>query len=185
MIESLRKYTGLIIVLFVLVIIGFIFMDTSTMRSGGGGTPYLKVADRNYTNKDYRKLGSAAYELTQTLMQSGDFSLYPFLITLAGDAQSPEQAEENFFTNRILLRNAKDEFGVHPGPEEIDAFIRKFRAFTGPDGAFAQEQYRDFIEKRMGRLGLTEGDLRHRGQESHCNILLIFPIHLSLQSPSV
>ncbi len=160
MIESLRKYTGLIIVLFVLVIIGFIFMDTSTMRSAGGGAPYLKVGERSYSDKEFRKLGSAAYELTQTLMQSGDFSLYPFMLTLAGDAQSPQQAEENFFTSRILLRSAKEEFGVYPGPEEIDSFIRKLRAFTGPDGAFSQEQYRNFIEKRIGRLGLTEGDLR-------------------------
>ena len=160
MIESLRKYTGLIIVLFVLVIIGFVFMDTSTMRSAGGGTAYIKVAGRTYTDQEYRKLGEASYELTQSLMQSGDFSLYPFLLTLAGDAQSPQQAEENFFTNRILLRTAKEEFGVYPGDGEIDASIRKLRAFTGPDGAFSQEQYRNFIEKGMGRLGLTEGDLR-------------------------
>lgn len=160
MIESLRKYTGLIIVLFVLVIIGFVFMDTSSMRSAGGGAPYLKVAGRNYTDQEYRKLGEAGHELTQSLMQTGDFSLYPFFLTLRGDAQSPQQAEENFFTNRILLRAAKEEFGVYPGAEEIDSLIRQLRAFTGPDGAFSQEQYRNFIEKGMGRLGLTEGDLR-------------------------
>ena len=160
MIEHLRKYTGLIIVIIVLVLIGFLFMDTSTIRASQGGSPYLKVAGRNYTNTEYRKLGAAAYELTQTLMQSGDFSLYPFLLTMAGDAQSPEQAEENFFSNRILLRSAKEDFGVYPGEEEIDSFIRQLRGFTGPDGAFSQEQYRNFIEKRIGRLGLTEGDLR-------------------------
>ena len=160
MIEHLRKYTGLIIVLFVLVIIGFVFLDTSTMRSSRSGAPYLKVAGRNYTDQEYRKLGAASYDLTQSLMQSGDFSIYPFLLTLAGDAKSQQQAEENFFTNRILLRSSKEEFGVYPGSEEIDTFIRQLRAFTGPDGAFSQEQYRNFIEKGMGRLGLTEGDLR-------------------------
>ena len=160
MIESLRKYTGLIIVLFVLVIIGFVFMDTSTMRTAGGGAPYIKIAGQNYTDQEYRKLGKSAYELTQSLMQSGDFSIYPFLLTLAGDAQSPQQSEENFFTNRMLLRSAKEDFGVHPGAEEIDSFIRQLRAFTGPDGAFSQEQYRNFIEKGIGHLGLTEADLR-------------------------
>ena len=34
------------------------------------------------------------------------------------------------------------------------------RAFTGPDGAFSQEKYRNFIEKGIGRLGLTEADVR-------------------------
>lgn len=160
MIENLRKYTGLIIVLFVLVIIGFIFLDTSSIRASSGGAPVIKVAGRNYTDKEFRNLGSSSYELTQSLMQSGDFSIYPFLLTLAGDAQSQEQAVENFFVNRILLRSAKEEFGIYPSDEEINSFIRQLRAFTGPDGAFSQEQYRNFIEKGIGRLGLTEADVR-------------------------
>lgn len=160
MIENLRKYTGLIIVLFVLVLIGFLFMDTSTMRSSGGGSPYMKVDGRTYTDKEFSHLGASAYQLTQTLAQSGDFQLYTFLFTLAGDASSQDEATENFFANRMLLRSAKEEFGIHPGEEEIDSFIRLQRAFTGPDGAFSQEQYRNFIEKGIGRLGLTEGDVR-------------------------
>lgn len=160
MIEHLRKYTGLIIVVIVLVLIGFLFMDTSTIRASQGGAPYLKISGRNYTDQEFRKLGGASYELTQSLMQSGDFSLYPFMLTLAGDARSPEQAQENFFTNRILLRSAKAEFGIYPGEEEIDTFIRQLRAFTGADGEFSPEQYRNFIERGIGRLGLTENDIR-------------------------
>jgi len=160
MIENLRKYTGLIIVLFVLVLIGFLFMDTSTMRASQGGAPYVKVAGRTYTDKDFTHLGSSAYQLTQSLAQGGDYQLYTFLFTLAGDARSEDDANMNFFTNRILLRSAKGEFGIYPGDEEIDTFIRQLRAFTGPDGAFSQEQYRNFIEKGIGRLGLTEADIR-------------------------
>ena len=160
MIENLRKYTGLIIVLFVLVIIGFIFMDTSTMRASGGGQPYIKVAGRNYTDKEFRTLGTSSVELTQSLMQYGDFSLYTFLLSLSGDAQSNQQMQENFFTNRMLLRSAKEELGIYPSDEQINTFIRQMRAFTGPDGAFSQEQYRTFIEKGIGRLGLTENDVR-------------------------
>lgn len=161
MIENLRKYTGLIIVLFVLVLIGFLFMDTSTMRtSQGGGAPYIKIAGRTYTDKEYTHLGESAYQLTQSLAQGGDFQLYTFLFTLAGDARTQDEATENFFSNRILLRSAKEEFGIFPGDSEIDSFIRKLRAFAGQDGAFSQEQYRNFIEKGIGRLGLTEGDVR-------------------------
>jgi hypothetical protein len=160
MIENLRKYTGLIIVLFVLVLIGFLFMDTSTMRSGGGGRPYIKVEGRTYTDKEFSNLGASAYQLTQSLAQSGDFPLYSFLFGMSGDAQSQDKAMENFFANRMLLRSAKEEFGIYPGEEEIDSFIRKLRAFTGPNGEFSQEAYRNFIEKGIGRLGLTEGDIR-------------------------
>lgn len=161
MIENLRKYTGLIIVLFVLVIIGFLFMDTSSMRaSSGNGEPYIKVAGRTYTDKEFRTLGNSSFELTQSLMQSGDFSLYTFLLSLSGNAESSEQMRENFFTNRMLLRNAKTEFGIYPTDDQIDSFIRQMRAFTGPDGAFSQEAYRNFVEKGIGRLGLTEKDIR-------------------------
>jgi hypothetical protein len=161
MIENLRKYTGLIIVLFVLVLIGFLFMDTSTMRNSGGGAPYIKVDGRTYTDKEFEHFGPSAYQLTQSLGQSGDFQLYMFLFTLGGDAElGSDQALENFFANRMILRSAKEEFGIYPGEAEIDTFIRQLRAFTGPDGAFAQEQYRNFIEKGIGRLGLTESDVR-------------------------
>ena len=161
MIENLRKYTGLIIVLFVLVIIGFFFMDTSTMRNtSGNGQPYIKVAGRTYTDKEYRTLGDSSFELTQSLMQSGDFSLYTFLLSLAGNAESDAQLRENFFTNRMLLRNAEKQFGIYPSDDQIDSFIRQLRAFAGPDGAFSQEAYRNFIEKGIGRLGLTEKDIR-------------------------
>lgn len=160
MIENLRKYTGLIIVLFVLVLIGFLFMDTSAMRSGGGGKPYIKVEGRSYTDKEFSNLGASAYQLTQSLAQSGDFPLYSFLFGMSGDAQSQDKAMENFFAGRMLLRSAKEQFGIYPGEEEIDSFIRKLRAFTGPNGEFSQEAYRNFIEKGIGRLGLMEGDIR-------------------------
>lgn len=161
MIENLRKYTGLIIVLFVLVLIGFLFMDTSAMRSGGGGRPYMKVEGRTYTDKEFSNLGESSYKLTYSLLQSGDYGLFSFLGGLSGNADlGTQEAMENFFANRMLLRSAKEEFGIYPGEEEIDSFIRKLRAFTGPDGEFSQEQYRNFIEKGIGRLGLTEGDIR-------------------------
>lgn len=166
MIENLRKYTGLIIVLFVLVLIGFVFMDASTMRATrGGGSPYIKIAGRTYTDKEFAHLGVSSYQLTQSLaqsmMQSGDFQLFTFLFSLGGNNNmGGDDAIEEFFANRIILRNAKQEFGIYPGEAEIDSFIRRLPTFMGPDGAFSQESYREFIEKGIGRLGLTEGDVR-------------------------
>jgi hypothetical protein len=161
MIENLRKYTVLIVVLFALVIVGFVLMDTSSMQQGSRrGIPVLKIAGKTYTNGEVSKLGNSGYQLTQALSQSGDWQLFSFLYSLAGNASSEEEAHENFFTSRILLRAAKEEFGIYPGDEEIDTMIRQFRLFTSQDGAFSQEQYRNFIERGLGRLGLIEGDLR-------------------------
>jgi hypothetical protein len=159
MIENLRKYTVLIIILFVLVIIGFVLMDTNKMSESSGGIPVLKIAGSTYTDGDLLKNGSSAYELTVALFQAGDYQVYGFLTMLAGN--NPEDdAKETFFINRMLLRSAQKEFGIYPSEEEIDGMIRKFRAFTSPDGAFSQEQYRTFIERGLGRLGLVEGDIR-------------------------
>ena len=162
MIENLRKYTVLIIVLFVLVLIGFLFMDTSAMRNaGGGGAPYIKVAGRSYSDKEFNRLGASSYQITQSLAQSGDFQLFSFLFGISGEAEfGSNESMENFFASRMILRTAKKEFGIYPGEEEIDSFIRKLRAFSGPDGEFSQERYRSFIERGIGRLGLTEGDIR-------------------------
>jgi hypothetical protein len=93
-------------------------------------------------------------------MQSGDFQFYSFIMMLSGNAKTQEEGSKNFFANRMLLRSAKEEFGVYPGEGEIDTYIRKMRIFASQDGAFSQEQYRNFIEKGIGRLGLTEADIR-------------------------
>ncbi|MES2980672.1 MAG: SurA N-terminal domain-containing protein [Verrucomicrobiota bacterium] len=158
MIENLSKYKTLIVVLIVLVICGFFLMDANNMQKSRGGIPVLKIADRTYTDGDLLKLGSSGYELSMALFQSGDFQVYGFLTMLAGNDQ--ENATENFFINRMLLRSAQEEFGIYPSEEEIDSTIRKFRAFTSPDGAFSQEKYRLFIERGLGRLGLIEADIR-------------------------
>ncbi len=163
MIENLRKYTGLIIVLFVLVIVGFVLMDTNNMRASGGGVPVIKVDGKSYSDKEFRKLGPASFELTQGLadFRSGDFQkLFPFIIALSGDAQSEDQRLENFFVNRMILRSAKEEFGIYPSDAQINTFISTLRLFTGMDGEFSQEAYRNFIERGIGRLGLTENDIR-------------------------
>lgn len=158
MIENLRKYTVLIIVLFVLVIVGFILMDTNNMQKSRGGIPVLKIAGRTYTDGDLLKLGSSGYELSMALFQAGDFQIYGFVSMLAGGNQ--RDVAETFFTNRMLLRSAQEEFGIYPSDEEIDTSIRSFRAFTSMDGAFSQEQYRMFIERGLGRIGLVEADIR-------------------------
>ncbi len=160
MIENLRKYTVVIIILFVLVIIGFVLMDTSNMSKSQGGIPVLKIAGRAYTDGDLNKYGANGYQLTMAIVQSGDYQLFGFLTMLAGNAADESEVSENFFTNRMLLRAAKAEFGVYPSDEEIDSKIRSFRVFTSPDGAFSQEQYRNFIERGLGRLGLAEADIR-------------------------
>ena len=160
MIENIRKYTGLMIVVFVILFISFFFMDSQSMQNMAGGQPILKIAGRTYNDKEFRKLGSASFDLTSSLARSGDFDLYQFLMGLSTGASSEDDAAEKFFVGRMILRDAKKEFGVHPGEEEITAYLRTLRVFADPEGKFSAENYRNFIDKGMGRLGMTERDLR-------------------------
>ena len=160
MIENLRKYTGLIIVVFVILFISFFFMDTSSVRNLSSGQPVMKIAGRTYSDKEFNTLGNSSLELTSNLARSGDLGLYQFLMGLSAGATSQNDAAEKFFTGRMILRQAKEEFGVSPGEEEISAYLKSLRAFAGPDQKFSPEVYSNFIEKGMGRLGMTEKDLR-------------------------
>ena len=160
MIENIRKYTGLMIVVFVILFISFFFLDSRSVRNMSSGRAMLKIAGRTYDDKEYHSLGAGAFELTRNLASSGDIGLYQFLMGLSTGATSQEDAAEKFFVGRMILRQAKEEFGVYPGDGEISAYLKTLRLFAGPDGKFSAENYRNFIEKGMGRLGMTEKDLR-------------------------
>lgn len=161
MIENIRKYTGLIIFFLALVILSLVIgIKDDLFRGGAGGRAILKIAGRTYSDKEFQHLGSGAFELVSSLARSGDFGLYQFLMGLSTGATSQDDAVEKFFVGRMIIRQAKEEFGVHPGEEEISAYIRGLRAFTDKDGKFSEENYRNFVEKGIGRLGMTETDLR-------------------------
>lgn len=160
MIENIRKYTGLMIVVFVILFISFFFLDSSSMRSAGGGGAVMRIGDRTYSEKEFRLLGSSAYELTTSLARYGDYDLIQLVMALSSGTGAMQDPTESFFIGRMIVRDAKEEFGVHPGEEEISDYLRTLRVFTGPDGGFSAEAYRTFIERGMGRLGMTEKDLR-------------------------
>lgn len=159
MIENLRKYTGLIIVVFVILFISFFFLDSRSVRNMNSGQAMMKIAGRTYDDKEYSNLGKSSLELAYGLAGRGDFDLVQFVSELSGGEQG-DQAPEKFFIGRMILRQAKEEFGIYPGEEEISAYLRTLKVFGGPDGKFNAETYRNFIDKGMGRLGMTEKDLR-------------------------
>lgn len=160
MIENIRKYTGLMIVVFVLLFVSFLLLDTSSVQSIGGGGTVIRIDGRSYTEKEFRRTGSNGIDLAQQLLRGGEFGIYQFLIGATADATDENDQTEKFFVTRVLLRKAADDFGVHPGADEISTRIRSMRPFAGPDGDFDAQLYGRFIERGIGRLGMTEGDVR-------------------------
>jgi hypothetical protein len=155
MIENLRKNLGPIAIGVVLsfVLLGFVLQDRSSRMSMGGPKTVIKVDGRSYDGQEFHKLGSASLELAMGL------GMYDFLSVIGGFGNQDGDSDE-FFVNRVTLREAKEQFGIHPGEAEIDAYIKEIRAFAGQDGKFDSQRYREIVEKHIGRMGLGEKDLR-------------------------
>jgi peptidyl-prolyl cis-trans isomerase D len=167
MIENIRKYQGLILFFIAIVIISLVVgIKDDLFRGGASGQAVYRINGRTYNDKEFNHLGTGAFDLVGGLARAGDFSLYQFLMELAQGADSQDDAAEKFFVSRMILRDAKNELGIHPGDEEITDYIRKLKAFSDKDGAFNQETYNNFIEKGIGRLGMTENDLRELASDA-------------------
>ena len=138
MIENIRKYNILIIIGLVVVAAGLVItMQTGSMRNGNGA-PYLKIGSRTYTDTEYRHLGVHGLEIARDLSQqdvnqamrmadnmevvrmllsSGPFPTYQFIESLSPRSMYlVEDADktELFFINRMIVRKAMQEFGIHP-----------------------------------------------------------------------
>lgn len=169
MIEKLHRYRTLLVLGLILVAAAFVFGDFYGGRrnSAGGPRSVLGVAGKTYTSRDFQKLASGPVGLGQMMLRMGDFATYQFVFELAKGASSENDMAEKFFVGRVILRNARDEYGIHPSDDEVSEFIRKMRAFAeapatpnpmGGGGAFDDKKYQEFVTKTIGRLGMTEND---------------------------
>ncbi|MCW1885359.1 SurA N-terminal domain-containing protein [Luteolibacter flavescens] len=156
MIEHLRKYTGLIIFVIALLFIGLAFVgDNVTKGHRSGNDPLvLSVDGDQYTASEVQKLGSMPMAMVSGFHM---FDFYEFASILGGVGGAPE-ALHRAFVNRLNIRQAAEDYGVHPSKEEIFAEIKKMTAFQGSDGAFSQANYNDFMTKSISRAGLVESD---------------------------
>jgi len=153
MIEHLRKYTGLMMVALAAVFVGLVFLVGPSLSRGSGGTgqAYMKIGDRTYSYEEFTLLGK------NSLQVASELRMNMMVAQLAGNMWQPDV--NKFFIHRMLLRQAQDEFGVHPSDAEITDYIQNRSAFA-QNGNFNQEAYNQFIAKRIGRYGLNEKHVR-------------------------
>lgn len=172
MIENIRKYTGLMIVVLVLLFIGLVFMENSAQRVTSG-KPAMEIAEKQISQKDFQRLSINPLQLPASMPFSplfGERQKNPLsdlvevfsprstgeLLSNANmvlDGASPDR----FLANRLAVQKAGIEFGATPGPDEVESFV-KTTLFADFEGNFDQTSYDDFIDKRVGRLGIgTKG----------------------------
>ena len=176
MIENIRKYTGLMIVVLVLLFVGLVFLGDGVGNSMGS-KPVMKVAGQGISQKDFDR-NRATFDLPQSLPNThflpretrivashylGDSVIdFPQLMPGSIVAQMAQYLQANpaapgkFIANRRNIQKAGIEYGVTPGPDEVESFVENV-LFADPEGNYDQEAYSDFIKNRVSRLGGTKG----------------------------
>ena len=155
MIENIRNYYGLMMVVLVALFLSFLFTGFSGSKGamGASGDAVYRIDGTTYGRGDFQKLGTDSQKL------AGGMGMYEFLSGLDGFSDRPEGTEK-FFINRVLIRQAAEQFGIHPGHDEITAYLENLQAFADrTTGKYSKVAYRNFIEKVIGRYGMTEADL--------------------------
>ncbi|MGC4013799.1 MAG: SurA N-terminal domain-containing protein [Luteolibacter sp.] len=157
MIENIRNYYGLMMVVLVALFLSFLFTGFSGSKAAmGGGQAYLRIDGTSYDGSAYQKQGIDARKMALNLQ------MYEFVGGLNGFGSrgaDDNEASETFFANRILIRKAGEEYGIHPSKDEIFDYVKSMSAFAGKDGKYDPVSYRNFIERVIGRMGMTEQDL--------------------------
>lgn len=151
MLESIRKYQWLMITVFILLAAGFLFTMNDVSRQSGGTQTVLEINGVGYDQGDVRRSGSQASSLAQNL------GLFQMLGALGGDFQDPNIVE--FFTNRLVVREAGRELGLIPSDAEVVSAVRSI--FSNQEtGEFDSAQYSRFKTEILNqRYSATETDL--------------------------
>ncbi len=190
MIENMRKYTGLMAVVFILLAAGFLFTmnDISSTGGGGGmgsGPTMLEANGRILDRQEYRRMGESTLRLAseaglhgyvnflmvpdsaqlQQAMQLLRFGYPNYYVTMGRNLKADDI--NRFVSNRIIIQQAIKDMGVHASDEEINNAIMSSTSFAS-EGKFDSTKYAGFIDKRLGSLGMTEKDLRSIVHESLC-----------------
>lgn len=160
MIENIRKYRIALLIGLVLVILGLVVGLREDAFNRGGGTSLFRINGRTYGLQDFQRLGASSLELVYGLAGSGDMKLYEFAALMSDAGAGEKDPAEKFFIHRMVLRDAMKHYGIHPGEDVISARIREMPAFATQEGQFDDARFRTFVTKHIGRMGLTEGDLR-------------------------
>ena len=185
----MRKYTGLMAAVFILLAAGFLFTMNDISGGGGGGMgsgpTVLEANGRILDQQEYRRMGDSTLQLAseaglhvyvnflivpdaaqlQQAMQLLQYGYPNYYLTMGRNLKADDF--NRFISNRIIIQQAMQNMGVRASDEEINNAIMLSPSFSS-EGKFDNAKYASFIEKRLGRLGMTEKDLREIVHESLC-----------------
>jgi hypothetical protein len=177
MIENIRKYTGLMVVVLVLLFVGLVFLDGGISKAFNG-KPVMEVGDQSISEKEFNRQRAlmqlpsvlptaieipensrllAKHYLGETFMEGPIPKTPSFIVQIMAEYLQPSLAEpERFIANRINIQKGGIEFGVTPSNDEVENFVETV-LFTDTNGNFDQEAYTNFTKSRLSNIGGIPG----------------------------
>jgi len=151
MIENMRKYTGLMVVVLILLAAGLIItMNPGGSQGGPNSGDFMSVKGESISRNDYNKLGQRTIEIAMQLR------LIDYLFGLGYDGSA--KGNVDFVANRIVLRKGAESLGIYPSEAAAEKFLQE-KAFLNADGAFDSGGYQNFI-KNIADQGFTEVEFK-------------------------
>lgn len=162
MIENMRKYTGLMVVVLILLAAGLIITMKPGGSGGGVGNEFMNVEGVALDRNDFSKQGKNTVAAVQRLVQLQNFNdfikLREFVGSLMGTAANETQRNLDFVTNRILLKKRAEQLGLYSSADVAAKYI-KDNMFQGRDGTFDAELYTTYVDS-LANLGFNEKDFQ-------------------------
>lgn len=174
MFTTIRKHQRwLMLVIAVLTIVAFAFLYNTTDLDRVGSNIVAKIYGRDVMQVDIER-AVRNYQLSLAL---GQFEL---VRDLSGQAQSEDQAVNNFIWNLMVLQHEAGALGVEPGTQAVVDRIKTVPAFQ-TDGKFDPSKYAAFVQEQLAPRGFNESQLESVIRDS----LRLEGIKALVESPAV
>ena len=190
MIENMRKYTGLMVVVLVLLAAGLILTMGDFKASTGGRQKVTEVYGKPIDAIQYKKLGRNSISAIKSI---NDFDLSSYAIDLIYNRNlgpyaafgfsrtGISEAEIRDFVNRrVVVAKTAADYGIYPSTELAKKHIQE-KIFV-KEGQFDIARYQETVSE-LGSAGMKEDDLVDLVAESLVFKKLKDLISSGLQSP--
>jgi|GEM_PF-2473782 len=191
MIENMRKYTGLMVVVLVLLAAGLILTMGNFNANSGGRAKVTEVYGEGIDQIEYRKMG---FNSLSVIKQLRDPSLSAYAMDMIYNQRldwrvmmgfyqtgSSSQEVQRFVTRRIVIAKTAAEYGIYPSTEQAKKHIKEQIFAQG--GNFSAEKYQTFM-KQIGSSGMQEEDFVNLVAESLVYDRLKGLVSSGLQTPN-
>jgi len=166
MLNNIRKYTGLMFVVLILLFVGLVFLESSGSQRGYGSGPVIvEVNGRGYPAEEFDRVSTNPLRLLNDLSSQSfqaRYAIAPYLYQLAAPLDGNPGQEfdpKQFLANRLILQKTARNTGIHPSVAEVEKLIRERIFVNQTDQTFNAEAYNKYIDRSLPRLGMSIKDM--------------------------